>query len=537
MVKFTNGKKYLKYQLKLLIFLILFGSFLVSAKSETPKAPEFFSFAELKQLYENEKLSASLESKLGNLLTQPLVNNSFQSNAPLSLRNSERLGKFLRVVHWNIERGLEFDAIEAVFQSEEKLLALLDNERFPPDSDKRRDLLEQAALLREADVIVLNEVDLGMKRTDYRNIAADLAAKLGMNYAFGVQFIELSPIHINQKVIAENKDESEVLSLIDVDTERYRGLHGIAILSRFPLENVRLVPFETQPYDWYKSEKKGASLLEKGKRELSKRIFLEKIMSEVRRGGRTSLIAEIADSRLPAGRVTIVATHLENRTKPSNRQKQLKELLAQIKEINHPVILAGDMNTSTSDLTPTSFRRELTKRFGSPKFWIKQGISMMLGMGFLEDFALTAITFGRTHANPTVKSIPFVFPNPEKKFFSTLEKFRFADGGAFDFRGDPSRSYGKKGKKLSGSNERGRTGFVTTYQVERPIGFIGKYKLDWIFVKPANLTKPDDRNQSYLFAPHFGRTLTEINEVVEDRISDHRPILVDLPIGEPPFIK
>jgi len=532
-----NNKKHLKSLANLLIFLLLFGSFFATANSETPKAPEFFSFTELQQLYEVENLSEPLETKLQNLLTQPFVNNSFRTNAPRQLNKSEKLGEFLRVVQWNIERGLEFEAILAAFESEEKLLAVIDNEKFPPESKRRRELLEQAALLRAADVIVLNEVDLGMKRTGYRNVAAELAEKLGMNYAFGVQFVELSPIHIDQKVAPKNKDKNEILNLINVDTARYKGLHGIAVLSRFPLENVRLVPFETQPYDWYKSEKKGAGLLEKGKREISKRIFLEEILPEVRRGGRSALIAEIADARLPAGRVSIVATHLENRTKPANRKKQLKELLEQIKEIPHPVIMAGDMNTSNSDLTPTSFRRELTKRFGSPKFWIKQGITMLLGISFLEDFAVTAVSFGRTHANPTAKSIPIISPNPERQFFSTLEDFRFADGGVFDFRGDPARSHANKSKKLSASNERARMGFVTTYQVERPIGFIGKYKLDWIFVKPANLTKPADRGQSYVFAPHFGRTLTEINEAIEDRISDHRPILVDLPVGEPPFIK
>lgn len=530
-------KKHLKNRVKILIFLLLFGKFFVSANSETPKAPEFFSFNELKQLYENEKLTLFLETKLHNLLTRPIVDNSFRAEAPLPLKKSEKLGEFLRVVSWNIERGVEYEAIEAAFESEERLLALLDNEGFAPGSDRRRELLEQAALLRGADVIVLNEVDLGMKRTGYRNVAADLAEKLGMNYAFGVQFVELSPIHVDQKVAPENKDESDILNLIDVDPTQYKGLHGIAVLSRFPLENVRLVPFETQPYDWYQSEKKGVGLLEKGKREISRRIFLEKILPEIRRGGRSALIAEIADARLPAGRVSIVATHLENRTKPANRKKQLKELLEQIKDLQHPVIIAGDMNTSNSDLTPTSFQRELTKRFGNPKFWIKQGITMMLGIGFLEDFALTAVNFGRTHANPTVKSIPIVSPNAERQFFALLEDFRFSDGGAFDFRGDPARSYGNKSKKLSASNERARMGFVTTYQVERPIGFIGKYKLDWIFVKPAKLTEPKDCDQSYLFAPHFGRTLTQINEVIADRISDHRPILVDLPIGEPLFIK
>lgn len=529
----TKGEKKLKWRLKISVFLILIVAFFISVKAETPKSLELFSFTELTELYENEQLSPTLDAKLKNLLTQPLVNNSFRNNQPLQLTKSERYGEFLRVVHWNIERGLEFDAIEAVFQSEEKLLTLLDEETFPAGSEKRRAILEQAALLRRADVIVLNEVDLGMKRTGYRDVAAELAAKLGMNYAFGVEFVELSPIQIKHDVKAEDNSQKEILNLIEVDPVRYKGIQGTAILSRFPLENVRLVPFENQPYDWYKSEKKGASLLEKGKREISKRIFLEKIIPEIRRGGRTSLIAEIADPRFPSGRVTIAATHLENRTKPANREKQLKELLGQIKDIPHPVILAGDMNTSTSDLTPTSFRRELTKRFGSPKFWIKQGISMLLGIGFLEDFALSGITFGRKHANPTVKSIPFISPNPERKFFTTLENFRFADGGAFDFRGDPARSIKGRGKKLSDSNERGRMGFVTTYQVKRPIGFIGKYKLDWIFVKPAKLTNASDLSQSYLFAPHFGRTLTEINELVEDRISDHRPIMVDLPLTEP----
>jgi hypothetical protein len=145
---------------------------------------------------------------------------------------------------------------------------------------------------------------------------------------------------------------------------------------------------------------------------------------------------------------------------------------------------------------------------------------------------MSAVTLGRTHADPTVKSIPLISPNPERKFFTTLENFRFSDGGAFDFRGDASRSRGSKGKPLSNSNERGRMGFVTTYQVKRPIGFIGKYKLDWIFVKPAKLTDSTDLGQSYLFAPHFGQTLTDINEILEDRISDHRPIIVELPLSE-----
>jgi len=210
-------------------------------------------------------------------------------------------------------------------------------------------------------------------------------------------------------------------------------------------------------------------------------------------------------------------------------------LLDLIKESRHAVLVAGDKNTSSSDLTPTSLRRELAKRYGNPVYWLRMGIGYMLGFGLIEDTVLDGLTFWRTQSDPTVRHIPLLMPNSERKFFSTLEAFRFDDGGAFDFRGDENRSYNNKHKTLANSNERGGKGFVNTYQVKRPIKFVGKYKLDWIFVKPADLKKPDDEKGSYRFAPHFGRTFAEVNEIVPDRISDHRPLIVDLPIGEPPL--
>ncbi len=521
--------------LKVFLFLTFFCWFSFSINART-SAPAFFSYAELTALYEQDALSQELENKLNNLLTSPFVGNLPATKAPISFSKSARLGEFLRVAHWNIERGLEYEAIEAAFSSRERFEALLDAEKFPPGSDERREILEQAEALRMADVIVLNEVDWGVKRTDYRHVVADLAARLGMNYAFGVQFVELSPIYLSRELRQDSETEDELADIIKIDPERYKGFHGVAILSRFPLENVRLAPFKHQPYDWYKSEKEGASLLEKGKRKLADKVFLEKTLREVRRGGRATLFADIVDERLPSGRVTIAATHLENRTKSANRVRQLEELLALVRDIKNPVILAGDMNTSTEDLTPTSIRRELMKRYGNPRYWIKKGIQYALGFGVVEDVAMAGLTFGRKYADPTVRHIPFFSPNSDSNFFNTLEKFRFADGGAFDFRGEPERSANGRGKKLANSNERGQKGFVTTYQVKRPIYIIGKYKLDWIFIKPANLKNPNGANESYQFAPHFGRTLVAINEVAEeDRISDHRPMIVDLPLGGPSF--
>ena len=314
------------------VFLFLLSAFLLctSASAKT-SSPAVFSYAELTTLYEQKTLSPTLEEKLNKLLTTPFVDNSYPNVSPARFLQSAQLGEFLRVAQWNIERGLEYEAMAAVFGSEAQFAAMLNADEFPVGSDKRQMAIDQAAMLRAADVIVLNEVDLGMKRTDYRNVAADLAARLKMNYAFGVQFVELSPVHLSQETAAEGVPEKELAKIIKVDSSRYKGLHGVAVLSRFPLENVRLVPFVNQPYDWYQSEKNGASLLEKGRRKIAGKVFLEETLREVRRGGRATLLADIADERFPNGRVTIAATHLENRTKSTNRVKQLKELLNLIK--------------------------------------------------------------------------------------------------------------------------------------------------------------------------------------------------------------
>ena len=211
----------------------------------------------------------------------------------------------------------------------------------------------------------------------------------------------------------------------------------------------------------------------------------------------------------------------------------MEELLATIKDIENPVVVAGDMNTSTRDDTPTSIKREIKKHFGSKKYWVKQGINFLTGLSWPNSLLLGGLNEYRKQADPTVRSVPFVATNPEAKFFEVLKKFRFSDGGAFDFRGERQRSIGSGNSPLANSNQRGAKGFITTFEVERTIGFVGKFKLDWIFVKPPALTSPYGEDQPYLFAPHFGRTLKELNHSIEDRISDHDPLIVDLPLSEP----
>jgi len=526
-------------QLKLLLLASFACSLTAVEVSAQRRAPELLTYDELVQLYEQETLPEALQNKLRLLLTTPFVSNAATARGtrPL-LPSTAKLGRFLRVVFWNVERGLEYDAIRLAFTDARGFARLIDSSAYPRGSEKRKLILEQVALLKQADVVVLNEVDFGMRRTDYRDVAADLASAFQMNYAYGVEFVEVDPIALGLEKFEElpPADRAELASEISVDRARYRGLHGTAILSRFPLENVRLEPFEHQPHDWYKEELESVRPLEEGKRKAGELIFQEKVRREVRRGGRTMLTAEIRDERLPGGRLTVVATHLESKTKPEGRRKQLEELLARVKDTSAPVVVAGDMNTTTQDSTPTSVKRELKKRLGSRSFWLRQGLGYLTGIK-LPRLLLGGLNTYRKQADPTVRSIPLVASNPEAEFFDRLKDFRFADGNAFDFRGERGRSVGDKDDTLANSNQRGDKGFITTYEVERTIAFVGKFKLDWIFVRPPALTEHDDEEQPHRFAPHFGRTLKSLNDALKDRISDHSPIMVDLPLGEPRPVK
>ena len=180
--------------------------------------------------------------------------------------------------------------------------------------------------MQQADLLVLNEVDWGVNRTLFRNVADELAHALNMNYAYGVEFVEVDPVTmgIDQQVIvrevqeayAEPHDDREAMiahvrEVMKPDPSRYRGMHGTAILSRYPLENVRLIPFQTQGHDWYKDEKKPSVAL-KAEGKVSIAVFKEQLVRQVRRGGRMMLLADITDPELPSGRVTVVATHLED---------------------------------------------------------------------------------------------------------------------------------------------------------------------------------------------------------------------------------
>jgi endonuclease/exonuclease/phosphatase family metal-dependent hydrolase len=100
----------------------------------------------------------------------------------------------IRVINWNIDRGLRLQEITDFLASQ------------------------------QADLLTLQEVDLNARRTHFRNVAEELARKLQMNYVFGREFEELTQ-----------------------GTRTSPAYHGQATLSRWRLKNARVIGFGTSP--------------------------------------------------------------------------------------------------------------------------------------------------------------------------------------------------------------------------------------------------------------------------------------------------
>src|SRR5262249_53393847 len=115
----------------------------------------------------------------------------------MSFTESGRSNEPIRVVAWNIERGIRLD-------------------------DVIRTLQEHPALA-EAGVLLLSELDWGMARTDNRFVAHEIGSSLKMNYAFAPCYVALTKGAGVEKHAGGENEES---------------LHGNALLSRFPLHRV-----------------------------------------------------------------------------------------------------------------------------------------------------------------------------------------------------------------------------------------------------------------------------------------------------------
>ncbi len=451
------------------------------------------SFQDLINLSKTANPSGYIGAKLRKqLATSYIVNKSINDSEPVFKKRN-----YIRLAHWNIQRGFNLNAIKDVFSSETHYYyAYKDKVSDGRSEDFRKELSD----IKNSDVILLNEVDVGLPRTNYKNVASEIAEKIGYNYAFATEFIELSPLIYNHSV----------------DSKNYLGLHGNAILSRYPIKRAKIIRLPAQ-YDWYSSEIKKQSPIEQARRIGAKKIFNQEILTEVRHGNRCALVVDI---ELPNKEIiTVVSAHLEDRCYPDHRFLQAKYLFDNLRYVRNPLIIGGDFNTSGTDAAPTSVKKEFGKRVRDRDFIARQIALAIIPLGIpipgLANVASVALGKIFQYKDPTSLNIPVLFPNQERKLFKYIKDFKFADGEMFDSGGE--RSSNDKEGLFANSNERQLKGFESTFKLAEP-RVIAYFKLDWFFVKPKHGR----------FKPFNAQTLQLVNHVYPGRVSDHEPMIVDL---------
>jgi endonuclease/exonuclease/phosphatase family metal-dependent hydrolase len=183
----------------------------------------------------------------------------------------------IRALAWNLERGIKFDGIVNVLKNDERL--------------------------KGRDVLLLSELDYGMARSENRFVARDLADDLGLNWAFAPVYIPL-------------QKGSGVES--DVEGENTASIHGIAMMSPWPMRNVHAVP------------------LPNGK---------DKMQGKEKRLGR--LRALIAEIKHPNGPFRAASIHLDAHCSRRHRVTQMRIILDHLAMLPEmPTLIGGDWNTT-----------------------------------------------------------------------------------------------------------------------------------------------------------------------------------------------
>jgi len=495
--------------------------------------PEFTTYDEAVQLAANPVPQGALKTKLNSLWRTPVIDNEAYLSGKRPLEASTpTLGPFLRVATWNIEKSLSIERVAKALKSPESYDALL-KEEDQKMSRNRREMERQRERLATADIIFLQEMDIGVSRSGHVDAARTLAKALDMNYAYAVQAVEVDPVMLGLDPISVDKGGTKYF--LPVDKARYKGAFGSAVISRYPIINAKVIPLKTI-YDWYDEEKKKTDFVEDGRRWGTTFAFDNEIRRELKVGGRCFFRVDVAVPQVPGGVVTLVNNHLEIKTTPKGREAQMVEILGHLKDVPYPVIMAGDHNSAPEDVSPTSLVRVMWRQVNTPSALASTTAhltGLVTGTVVPVYRERSIINVLKNFQNPLAPDVPIIFPNPVRGMFQRVLDHRFADGTAFDFRGDRKRSINRNGRLLANSNEHRLIGQRTTFSVRRPIGPIGRYRLDWFFVRSGKIKSPTDDKAPYQFAPHFGETLVEFNDDMKPKFSDHRPIIVDIPFGEP----
>lgn len=183
-----------------------------------------------------------------------------------------------RAVAWNIERGSRFD--------------------------QQLDALQRDRRLDNCDLLLITEADAGMARSGNRMVAEDLARALGMAQVFAPCYLALGKGSGVERDAAGNN--------------RF-GLHGNALLSRYPIRDARAIALPNG---------------------------VDKMAHREKRLGRQAAVVAIID--FPDRPVQAVSLHLDAQSTQRHRFRQMQGVLDQL-DPALPTVIGGDWNTSTYD--------------------------------------------------------------------------------------------------------------------------------------------------------------------------------------------
>lgn len=462
------------HNLKIILLITLFSTGTIFAKYYSNlEGSDFLEFPQIKSLLTKIKPDRVAVARLGNLL-----NTVFSSKNPLQKDisfdfNEDTKKAFFRVTQWNLETvGIH---------------SLQNNFNDFNQDDK--------FLLNSTHIFTLNNVGFYNEKSGFKNMAEIFAEAVNANYVFAPEFLEASP---------------EILKKSDIDYD-FRALSGNAIVSKFPILSAKVLRLPAC-YDWFYEEEQRILYDPYAKRKTKNRAG-EGQLNLIRRGGRIALFADIL---LPNDDViTVVSSQLENRAESKCRQRQLQSALYYMKSFHRPIVYGVDMNNIEKSVAPQTFAAVVEKTVKDPKFYAKKIISALNPFSLFT--SLTTMTYGkyRVNSDPTVKNIPLILPNNSYTLFQSILNFQFDDSSQFDFSGENT---------LANSNERLERKYLKTYEYKKFIGK-GRYKLDWIFVKPVYL------NNIKTYYPAEATTLNSIafNQNL-DTLSLHYPISVKVNI-------
>ena len=499
----------------------------------TKSSPRLLNFEELTSLLKQHGQITPASKKAKKLFTSPFIDNThFKKHGLPKFANYQGLGPSLRISTWNIEKSMNIANVADSLSSESSFKHNLSAKTLA-DPYTYNEALRQRLALATSDVLLCQEMDIGHCRSDYLFAAKHLANKMGMNFVYAPQQLEIDPVYLNNTdVNFKNKNKNpHHCDNCEGKLKDYKGVFGVTVMSRYPIKRVQVFPLRHQPYDWYTGEIKKADFLEKLRLYGTEKIFRFRASREVKIGGRGFTRVDLHIPGIPHETLTVINIHLEIKTPPKQRLAQQNEILGYIKNIKNTVVMAGDFNNASRDVSATSISRASARTVSDPQNILTTALHLV-------DVSLitrlrSVVNGVKNFKNPLALHIPALLPNKKKPLFKLIENYRFEDGGAFDFRGDKKRSVSGYHGALSNSNQRTcLKRFTFTFSTPRVIGPIGHDRLDWIFVK-SFLSHPKDKLGPYQLAPHFGETFSLMNLAVKSRYSDHHPISILLPIKEP----